>query len=208
VALLDFQGGPFRGSCEDPLQALGSRRLSAHSHSHVHPGERLRWLRVVDTLGIWLSAACVVHCAATPLLIALLPLVSTHEFEGFARLGLASLGLVGVGIGALLHKNLKALPLLGVAFVLFMGLAVAEHWTHFHHSARLEFALSALGSFALMGAHALNSKACRDSEHECAPGRWFADGLWGSRSRTESRFWIALLFAGGLHVFGLGFALQ
>ena len=44
--------------------------MASHVHLHSNPldGARAistRWVRLVDTLGIWLSAICVVHCALT-----------------------------------------------------------------------------------------------------------------------------------------------
>lgn len=174
--------------------------MDAHRHSDAG---RLPWVRRLDALGIGLSALCIVHCALTPVLILVVPFFASHEFDEVVRLGLMTLGLAGVGLGAYLHRNLASVPLLVVASSLFLTLAI--FFGHEAHGAgelprRPELLLSVLASFALMGAHALNTRACRDSEHECSPGQWFADGVWSGRDRSARGFWIALAFASGLHV--------
>jgi hypothetical protein len=156
-----------------------------------------------------LSALCMVHCALTPLLILAWPLVGSHDFDAVTRLALAGLGLSGVGLGTWLHRNHKAVAPLCVALVSFVSLAVYEAITGHHPAFAFEFGLGLLGSFALMGAHALNTRACRESDHDCAPGRWFADSLWACRRpRLDRGFMIAVAFAGGLHAALFGIALQ
>jgi hypothetical protein len=182
--------------------------LSRHSHTEA-PTLPLRWVPWVDTLGIWLSAICIVHCALTPLILLALPLLASHEFDVFARSGLALVGVSGVGIGTWLHKNKSALPLLALAVALFLSLGAFEVLLGHHPAPAVEFGVGLVASFALMGAHALNTRACRDSDHDCAPGRWFADGFWSTERPTLDRgFLIALAFAGGLHAAVLGFAMQ
>jgi hypothetical protein len=182
--------------------------LSHHSHTET-PARSLRWVPWVDALGIWLSAICIVHCALTPLVLLVLPLLGSHDFDLFARFGLATVGVVGVGIGTWLHNNKSALPLLVLALALFGTLGGFELVSGDHPPAALEFGVGLLASFALMGAHALNTRACRESDHDCPPGRWFADGLWPTARRGFDRgFWVALAFAGGLHAAAIGFAMQ
>lgn len=177
---------------------------------HVHAegsAQSLRWVPWIDTLGVWLSAVCIVHCALTPLVLLALPLLATHEFDLLARFGLVTVGVVGVGVGTWLHRNRAALPLLGLALALFGALGAYELTTGMHPPAAADFGGGLLASFALMGAHALNTRACRDSDHDCPPGRWFAAGLWSTERRVFDRgFLLALAFAGGLHAAALGFA--
>jgi hypothetical protein len=142
-------------------------------------------------------------------LLLALPLLGSHEFDVWVRSLLAALGVSGVGLGTVLHKNRNALLPLGLALVLFTTLALLEVLTGQHPPLAVDYGLGVVGSFALMTAHALNTRACRESSHDCAPGRWFADGLWPTqRPRVDQGFLVALAFAGGLHAILIGFAVQ
>lgn len=144
--------------------------MASHVHSHPSPLDGAqqtssnRWVRFIDTLGIWLSALCVVHCALTPVLIVALPVIASHEFDLLARSVLAGIGVLGVGLGTWMHRNLRAIPLLLAALVLFAGLGLFELVTGQHPDGRWELGLGIVASFALMGAHTLNTRACRDSD--------------------------------------------
>ena len=77
-----------------------------------------------DALGAGLSLLCVVHCAATPLVIAYLPLLGLEWLarEGFHRwFALAAIGVGGLSFvpGYLRHRR-TAVPLLGSAGLLLL----------------------------------------------------------------------------------------
>ncbi|PCC71630.1 MerC mercury resistance protein [Nannocystis exedens] len=59
----------------------------------ARPGAR-RW---IDRLGVLASLACLIHCLATPLMIALLPLVADERFEGGLSLALVALASYSAG---------------------------------------------------------------------------------------------------------------
>ena len=113
------------------------------------------WLRRLDQLGIGLSGLCAVHCAATPLLLLLLPLSGVHEIEEGLKLVLGSLGLVAIGIGTSHHRRLDVALWLAAALML---LVVA---TIFRFSLGVHVTLSIVASAVLIRAHWLNTRACQ-----------------------------------------------
>ncbi len=162
-------------------------------------------VRILDACGALLSGACAVHCALTPLLITALPAFASHGAEtGFRRV-LVLLGLVGVGLGAWVHKSRDALLPLIAAITL--ALAFELHWVNL----AVEVFPSLLLSACLITAHALNSRACHKKSLCCAADRcdepfW---GLLGSaRAKPENRTPIVLAAATLLHAFLISLAVH
>lgn len=155
-------------------------------------------VRILDACGALLSGACAVHCALTPLLITALPALASHGAETGLRRVLILLGIVGVGLGAWVHKSRDALLPLGAAITL--ALAFELHWVNL----AIEVFPSMLLSACLITAHALNSRACHKKSLCCAADRceepfW---GLLGAASKqTANRTPIVLSAAALLHAF-------
>lgn len=75
------------------------------------------WL---DRLGVLGSALCLVHCLATPAVVALIPLAADDGFEGALALGLLGLAAVS-GVLALARGDRQpALPLAVAALALLI----------------------------------------------------------------------------------------
>ncbi len=110
----------------------------------------------LDALGMTMSGLCAVHCALTPVLALVLPLLGAHETEEGFRVGLAALGLLSVGGGVLLHRNVRAVPWLVGALATFIVMALSKL------PLGAEVGLSILASAALITAHRINSSACRN----------------------------------------------
>jgi hypothetical protein len=129
-------------------------------------------VRVLDACGAVLSGLCAVHCALTPLLITALPALASHGVETSFRRCLVFVGIVGVGLGAWVHRSRDALWPLGGAVLLatlFELHVISMAWEVFP-----SLALSAL----LITAHAQNSKACHQ-KLECCPNEHGAAPYWG-----------------------------
>ncbi len=129
-------------------------------------------VRVLDACGAVLSGLCAVHCALTPLLITALPALASHGVETSFRRCLVFVGIVGVGLGAWVHRSRDALWPLGGAIVLatlFELHVISITWEVFP-----SLALSAL----LITAHAQNSKACHE-KLECCPNEHGVAPYWG-----------------------------
>lgn len=153
-------------------------------------------------LGIILSAACIVHCAAMPFLLVMVPLVGDHAFEEGARTVLGSVGVLGIGLGAWQHRNLRAVPPLLMALVIFSWMAFVQP------RGQLELLLSIVASFALMLAHALNTWVCGEAQTPGAHSHALGDGVWVPARRPPRVFPLAIAFSVGLHVGSLGLVMQ
>lgn len=124
---------------------------------------------LLDRFSIGLSALCLLHCLAIPLLISMTPVVATFAFadESF-HVALIALvvptSALALGLGCRKHRGwgvvvigLMGLGLLGTAaFAEAMGLGEIG-----------ETVLTVLGALVVASAHVLNYRACRacDCEH-------------------------------------------
>jgi len=124
------------------------------------------WTLTADRIAIAVSAVCAVHCAVTPVVLAVLPFLGSTKLEFGIRLCAVTLGLLGIGFGSVIHKSTRSLPYLVVALALFGWLTVN------HGVAQYEEQLSVLASLVLMAGHWINLKtakaACASHDH----GRW------------------------------------
>jgi hypothetical protein len=129
-------------------QSTPSDMIEADSHQH---GQR-EWL---DRIGIVLSVVCAVHCALTPILVAVAPFLFTSEFEFRTKAVLLSLAAVALGWGYVTHRSYKPLFWLGAALAAF---GVGE-WLG--HGEWFEVVATVMASIALIMAHVSNARACR-----------------------------------------------
>lgn len=86
-------------------------------------------LEAVDRLGLMATGVCAVHCALTPLLVSILPMI---------------------GLGALLNPQIEWV-LVGLALALGAGTIVPAYRHHHHRIAPL--VLFGIGAVCLVGAH-------------------------------------------------------
>lgn len=119
--------------------------------------------RHFDQIAIALSAVCIVHCLAVPVVIAVLPIaaVSFGDDQHFHALMLwlvVPTSLLGFGLGFRVHRraNLVVAGAVGVVIV-----AAAAIWGHDAWSENTEVTVSVVGSLVLGSAHWLNFRAVR-----------------------------------------------
>ena len=145
------------------------------------------WL---DSLAISMSVICAVHCLLTPVLLALLPIISTtfwvHEnFHLWMVFLVVPTTSAAVFMGCRKHKD-KAVAILsitGLSFILFI--AIYQYSFHaanpdavcgicpscaqlgFGNVLNVTTVLNSLGGFCLASAHFRNYKLCRraDCDH-------------------------------------------
>lgn len=142
------------------------------------------WL---DSLAISMSVICAVHCLLTPLLIALLPIISTtfwvHEnFHLWMVFLVVPTTSLAVFMGCRKHKDklVASLSITGLAFILFI--AVYQYIFHAghpldangictsctHHGSgsflNLTTILNSVGGLFLACAHFRNFKLCRKAD--------------------------------------------
>lgn len=119
--------------------------------------------RHFDQIAIALSAVCLVHCLAVPVVVAILPIaaVSVGESEHFHGLMLwlvVPTSVLGFGLGYRVHHRAGLVVAGGVGVIVLALAAVYGHsaWSEF-----VEVIVSVAGSLLLGTAHYLNFRAVR-----------------------------------------------
>jgi hypothetical protein len=120
-----------------------------------------------DQVAVALSALCIVHCLAVPIIVAVLPLAivslgGESHFHALMLWLVVPTSVFGIGLGLRVHRRL-AVALLG-SFGL-AGLAAAALWGHGAWPAPIEIAVSVAGSLVLGTAHLLNFREVRRLHH-------------------------------------------
>lgn len=119
--------------------------------------------RHFDQIAITLSAVCIVHCIAVPVVVAVLPIAAVSfgadaHFHALMLWLVVPTSVVGFTLGYRVHRRtgLVALGLGGVVV-----LATAAVWGHAAWPIVLEVAVSIAGSLILGSAHWLNFREVR-----------------------------------------------
>ena len=132
----------------------GHDHASHHGHVHVPRGT---W----DKLGIFASAACLVHCLALPLLIPLLPALALVPHTGVHALLL--LPIIGLSLLALLpgyrrHRS-RFVGAAALAGITLCTIAVGAE--ALFHIESLDVPFTVVGGMLLVGAHIANLRRMR-----------------------------------------------
>jgi len=119
--------------------------------------------RHFDRIAIGLSAICLVHCLAVPVLVAVLPIAAvsfgdSQHFHGLMLWLVVPTSIVGFGLGYRLHRR-AGLVVAGAAGVAI--LAAAAIYGHTAWSEPFEVIVSVAGSLILGAAHWMNFRAVR-----------------------------------------------
>jgi hypothetical protein len=119
--------------------------------------------RHFDQIAIALSALCIVHCLAVPVLVAVLPILAISVGSGshFHELMLwlvVPTSVLGFALGFRVHGRVWIL-VLGAAGML--GLAAAALWGHSAWNEAFEIVVSVAASLLLGAAHWLNFREVR-----------------------------------------------
>lgn len=119
--------------------------------------------RYVDRIAIGLSAVCIVHCIAVPLLIALLPLAAAAfgrdaHFHALMLWLVVPTSVVGFALGYRVHRRAAVVAAGALALAL---VAAAGLWGHAYWPPLTESIVSIAGSFGLAIAHVLNFRDVR-----------------------------------------------
>jgi len=137
--------------------------LARHKETNQLMERRLGVSPVLDLVGAGSALLCTVHCAATGVFIAVLPIVGIgamlNERTELAFLVIAiTLGVVSLGIGWRSHRRIGPLCLLGVG--MFMLLAVRPQLTE---GTAAELGVVLFGGCSLVSAHWQNHRLMRES---------------------------------------------
>jgi MerC mercury resistance protein len=125
----------------------------------------------LDYLGIGVSLACAIHCIATPLVIAFLP-VFAHSIPGSEKvhrviaLAVISVGAIAFRSGLKRHRRPIVLLPMAVGMAIIVGAVLfGDSLTHIW-----ETGITMCGSFFVIVAHTINHSFCRDCK-VCIPAR-------------------------------------
>ena len=121
------------------------------------------WTEVFDQVGMIASAACFVHCLATPILLSLLAvsahfLPSEEHTHRVLAVLVTVLGAVALATGYRRHKRPSVIVLMCIGLALismgaFFGARLPSHWH--------EVVVTLAGSCCMIAAHRRNHTFCR-----------------------------------------------
>lgn len=120
-----------------------------------------------DQIAIALSALCIVHCLAVPILVAVLPIAavtfgSDAHFHEVMLWLVVPTSVVGFGLGMRIHRRA------GIVMTGAIGICViatAALWGHSSWNQLLEVLISVVGSLVLATAHWQNFREVRRLHH-------------------------------------------
>ena len=124
----------------------------------------------LDRIGVFLSATCLLHCLALPVLLTIAPITQTglldeQTFHLVLLCFILPVSLIALGIGCRQHKDLLILLLggTGLSLLLFAGLVV-----HIVLTPTAERGVTIVAGLILAAAHLRNFKICRatNCDHE------------------------------------------
>lgn len=110
--------------------------------------------RLVDRLGVVASTLCLVHCMATPLIVALLPVVASERFEGILAGLLVALATLSVGLSAARRSFAPLVP-----YALGLVVVAALRIERPAEGSPAELALAALAGVLMITTHLLSLRA-------------------------------------------------
>ena len=121
-----------------------------------------------DSLAIGLSALCLIHCLASPVLLILLPSLTALQldneaFHGWLLLAVIPTSLFSLLMGCKKHKFHQVL-LIGFFGLVFLVLAVLVEG--FDNGELLEKVFTVIGSCIVALGHFLNFRLCR-KQNQC-----------------------------------------
>jgi hypothetical protein len=122
-----------------------------------------------DSLGIWTSSLCVVHCLLTPVVLSL-SAVSAHFIPSeewvhrTLAFVIAALGGIALLKGYRLHRRRRVLAFMALGLVLIFGTAYFGNLLPSHAA---EVCITLVGSACMIAAHCANHTFCRNCR-DCA----------------------------------------
>ncbi len=137
-------------------------------HSENSPGNEKKF--TLDSLGVFLSGTCMLHCLALPIMVTLFPIAqgSLLEEQSFHMIMLVLIlptSLVALTVGCRKHKDLLTMTLGAVGLII---LTITAIWGHLLFGLLGERIVTTLGGITLAIAHIQNYRCCRraDCDHD------------------------------------------
>ena len=127
--------------------------------------------KIIDNLGITISAACAIHCVLLPAILIIAPysFFASHEFHETLIYFILPFAAVAFFLGCKKHGDLKVL-LMGSLGIILLGTSLLIHEV-FHSEQHSEEFMTILitiaGSVILIFSHLRNAKLCRQENFDC-----------------------------------------
>lgn len=127
-------------------------------------------LSYTDSFAIGLSALCVAHCLASPILLVILPSLAilqlnNEAFHFYLLLGVIPSSLFSLLLGCKRHKYYRVLLIGGCGLALLISAVFVEGLVY---AEMLEKVLTVCGASVMIYGHYLNFRLCRKNANcEC-----------------------------------------
>ena len=127
--------------------------------------------KIIDNLGITISAACAIHCVFLPAILIIAPysFLASHEFHETLIYFILPFAAIAFFLGCKKHGDLKVL-LMGSLGIILLGTSLLIHEV-FHSEQHSEEFMTILitiaGSVILIFSHLRNAKLCRQENFNC-----------------------------------------
>ena len=127
--------------------------------------------KIIDNLGITISAVCAIHCVFLPLIFIIAPysFLASHEFHEALIYFIIPSALVAFVLGCRKHGD-KLVAIMGAIGILLLIIALSMHsilHAEQHSEEFLSIVITISGSVLLVYSHLRNRKLCMKEEYTC-----------------------------------------
>ena len=127
--------------------------------------------KIIDNLGITISAACAIHCVLLPAILIIAPysFFASHEFHETLIYFILPFAVIAFYLGCRKHGDYKVLLMGSVGIILLASsLVIHEIFHSEEHSEELITVLITIaGSTMLILSHLRNRKLCLQEDYAC-----------------------------------------
>ena len=127
--------------------------------------------KIIDNLGITISAACAIHCVLLPAILIIAPytIFASQEFHETLIYFIIPSGAVAFFLGCKKHGDRKVMYM-GILGIFLLGFSLLIHQV-FHSEQHSEELLTVIitiaGSVLLISSHLRNRKLCQQVDFKC-----------------------------------------
>ena len=127
--------------------------------------------KIIDNLGITISAVCAIHCVFLPALFIIAPysFLASHEFHEALIYFIIPSALVAFVLGCRKHGD-KLVAIMGAIGILLLIIALSMHsilHAEQHSEEFLSIVITISGSVLLVFSHLRNRKLCMKEDYTC-----------------------------------------
>ncbi len=127
--------------------------------------------KIIDNLGITISAACAIHCVLLPAILIIAPysFLASHEFHETLIYFIIPFAVIAFFLGCKKHGDIKVL-LMGSLGIILLGTSFLIHelfHSEQHSQEFITILITIAGSVILIFSHLRNAKLCRQENFDC-----------------------------------------